>query len=156
APARQSPGARHGAPQFRTRALPRGRISIRTTLPGGRRTSFGGQRVAVGAPRLSGMAIMATVLIVEDDDQVRVLAESHLGEEGPQPAAAGDAEEALAVFEVVPRIDVLFADINLRGDLHAGLELAKRARGRQADLAVLYTTGQAVTDGMRAMMVEKS
>jgi len=102
------------------------------------------------------MAIMATVLIVEDEDQVRVLAESYLREQGHQTVSAANAEEALAVFEVVTRIDVLFADINLRGELHAGLELAKRARGRQADLAVLYTTGQAVTDGMRAMMVEKS
>jgi hypothetical protein len=29
-------------------------------------------------------------------------------------------------------------------------------RERQPDLAVLYATGQAVTDGMRAMMVENS
>jgi CheY-like chemotaxis protein len=36
------------------------------------------------------------------------------------------------------------------------LDVAKQARQRQADLAVLYATGQAVTDGMRAMMVENS
>ena len=99
---------------------------------------------------------MATVLIVEDEDQVRVLAESYLREQGHQTVSAATAEEALAVFEVVARIDVLFIDVNLRGDIHAGLEVAKRARERQADLAVLYTTGHAVTDGMRAMMVESS
>jgi CheY-like chemotaxis protein len=99
---------------------------------------------------------MATVLIVEDEDQVRVLAESYLREQGHQTVSAATAEEALAVFEVVTRIDVLFTDINLRGDIHAGLDVAKRARERQADLAVLYATGQAVTDGMRAMMVENS
>jgi CheY-like chemotaxis protein len=99
---------------------------------------------------------MATVLIVEDEDQVRVLAESYLREQGHQTVSAATAEEALAVFEVVVRIDVLFIDVNLRGDIHAGLEVAKRVRARQADLAVLYTTGQAVTDGMRAMMVENS
>jgi CheY-like chemotaxis protein len=70
--------------------------------------------------------------------------------------SAATAEEALAVFEVVERIDVLFTDINLRGDVHSGLDVAKRARERQPDLAVLYATGQAVTDGMRAMMVENS
>jgi len=57
---------------------------------------------------------------------------------------------------VVERIDVLFTDIHLRGEIHAGLEAAKRARERQPDLAVLYATGQAITDGMRAMMVENS
>jgi CheY-like chemotaxis protein len=99
---------------------------------------------------------MATVLIVEDEDQVRVLAESYLREQGHQTVSAANAEEALAVFEVVTRIDVLFIDINLCGEIHAGLEVAKRARARQADLAVLYATGQAVTDGMGAMMVENS
>jgi CheY-like chemotaxis protein len=99
---------------------------------------------------------MATVLIVEDDDQVRVLAESYLREQGHQTVSAATAEEALAVFEVVERIDVLFTDINLRGDVHSGLDVAKQARARQPDLAVLYATGQAVTDGMRAMMVETS
>ena len=99
---------------------------------------------------------MATVLIVEDEDQVRVLAESYLREQGHQTVSAATAEEALAVFEVVERIDVLFTDINLRGDVHSGLDVAKQARKRQPDLAVLYATGQAVTDGMRAMMVENS
>src|SRR5262249_12405795 len=108
------------------------------------------------APRFGCKRIMATVLIVEDEDQVRVLAESYLREQGHQTVSAATAEEALAVFEVVARIDVLFTDISLRGDAHGGLESAKRARARRPDLAVLYTTGQAVTDGMRAMMVERS
>jgi CheY-like chemotaxis protein len=99
---------------------------------------------------------MATVLIVEDEDQVRVLAESYLRKQGHQTVSAANAEEALAVFEVVERIDVLFADINLHGDLRSGLDVAKQARELQPDLAVLYATDQAVTDGMRAMMVENS
>lgn len=99
---------------------------------------------------------MATVLIVEDEDQVRVLAESYLREQGHQTVSAATAEEALAVFEVVERIDVLFTDLNLHGDVRSGLEVAERARERQPDLAVLYATGHAVTDGMRAMMVENS
>src|SRR5215470_672042 len=102
------------------------------------------------------MASMTTVLIVEDEDQVRVLAESYLREQGHQTVSAASAEEALAVFEVVERIDVLFTDINLRGEIHAGLDAAKRTRERQPDLAVLYATGHEVTDGMRAMMVDNS
>ena len=63
---------------------------------------------------------------------------------------------ALAVFEVVDRIDVMFTDVILKGDLHAGLDMAKEAVGRRPDLKVLFTTGSAITDGLKAMMVEKS
>jgi len=70
---------------------------------------------------------MASVLIVEDEDQVRVLAKSYLREQGHQTVSAATAEEVLAVFEGVERIDVLFTDINLRGDVRSGLEVAKQA-----------------------------
>ena len=99
---------------------------------------------------------MATVLIVEDEDQVRVLAESYLREQGHHTVSAATAQEALAVFDVVDRIDVMFTDVILKGDLHAGLDMAKEAVGRRPDLKVLFTTGAAITDGMKAMMVEKS
>lgn len=99
---------------------------------------------------------MATILIVEDEDQVRVLAESYLQEQGHQTVSAATMEEALAVFDVVERIDVLFTDIVLKGEVHGGLGLAKKAVERQPELRVLYATGQAITDGMKAMMVAGS
>ncbi|MBV8755216.1 MAG: response regulator [Hyphomicrobiales bacterium] len=99
---------------------------------------------------------MGTVLIVEDEDQVRVLAESYLREQGHQTVSAATPEEALAIFEVVDRVDVMFTDVILKGDIHAGLELAKEAVQRRPELKVLFTTGSSVTDGMKAMMVDKS
>ena len=99
---------------------------------------------------------MGTVLIVEDEDQVRVLAESYLREQGHQTVSAATREEALAVFDVVDRVDVMFTDVILKGDIHAGLDLAKEAVQRRPELKVLFTTGSAVTDGMKAMMVDKS
>ena len=99
---------------------------------------------------------MGTVLIVEDEDQVRVLAESYLREQGHQTVSAATPEEALAIFEVVDRVDVMFTDVILKGDIHAGISLAKEAVQRRPDLKVLFTTGSAVTDGMKAMMVERS
>ena len=99
---------------------------------------------------------MGTVLIVEDEDQVRVLAESYLREQGHQTVSAATPQEALAVFDVVDRVDVMFTDVILKGDIHAGLELAKEAVQRRPELKVLFTTGSAITDGMKAMMVEKS
>lgn len=96
---------------------------------------------------------MAVVLIVEDEEQVLVLAESYLQEHGHATRSADTIDGALAILES-QAVDVLFTDIGLHGNMHAGLELAKQARQRRSDLKVLYTTGQAVTDGMKALFVE--
>jgi len=60
------------------------------------------------------------------------------------------------LLDVSDGIDILFTDIVLKGDVHGGLDLAKQAVERHPQLKVLYATGQAVTDGMKAMMVEGS
>src|SRR5437879_380256 len=87
------------SPIPRTRKLSRRAAAARLDL-------LAGHRVAVGILRAGGKwRIMATVLIVEDEDQVRVLAESYLREQGHQTVSAATAEEALPVFEVVARID---------------------------------------------------
>ncbi len=99
---------------------------------------------------------MALVLIVEDDDQVRVLAESCLQEQGHRTLNASNAAEALAVLDVASEVEILFTDIGLKDDVQGGLDLAKQAVKRHPDLRVLYTTGQAVTDGMQALFVENS
>ncbi len=96
---------------------------------------------------------MAIVLIVEDEAQVLVLAESYLQEHGHTTRSADTVDGALAILDSQD-VDVLFIDIGLHGDMHAGLELANQARERRPDLKVLYTTGQTVTDGMRALFVE--
>lgn len=99
---------------------------------------------------------MAVVLIVEDEEQVRVLAESYLQEQGHQTISAATEDEALATLEATEHVDLLFTDIGLHGDIHAGIELAKRAVGRRRGLKVLYTTGQGVTGDMLALFVEGS
>jgi two-component system, cell cycle sensor histidine kinase and response regulator CckA len=99
---------------------------------------------------------MAAILIVEDETQVRVLSESFLRDQGHETLSAANLDEALAVLEVAKEIDLLFTDISLQGDSQAGLTLAQRATERRPPLKVLYTTGLAITDGMRAMFVENS
>jgi CheY-like chemotaxis protein len=103
-----------------------------------------------------GQRVMAGILVVEDEEQVRVLAESYLRDQGHHTVSAATKVEALAVMDIADGLDLLFTDIGLKGDLHAGLDLAKEARQRKPDLKVLYTTGQDITDGMKAMMVEGS
>jgi CheY-like chemotaxis protein len=99
---------------------------------------------------------MAVVLVVEDEDQVRVLAESYLEEQGHQVLSAGTPAGALALLHQSPAVDVLFTDLELKGDIHAGIELAKAAVKLRPQLRVLYTTGRAISDGMRARFVPGS
>ena len=99
---------------------------------------------------------MAVVLVVEDEDQVRVLAESYLEEQGHQVLSAGTPAGALALLHQLPAVDLLFTDLDLKGDTHAGIELAKAAVKLRPQLHVLYTTGRAITDGMKARFVPGS
>lgn len=99
---------------------------------------------------------MAVILLVEDEEQVRVLAESFLQTAGHTTLSAGSVEQALALFASPEPIDLLFIDLNLKGESEAGLSLATRAVEIRPELKVLYTSGQAVTDGMAALFVKDS
>jgi DNA-binding NtrC family response regulator len=98
---------------------------------------------------------MALVLIVEDEEQVRVLAESILQEHGHKTLSAGTTEQAIALLEGGDKVELLFTDLGLHEDLQAGLALAQEAVKRLPRLPVLYTTGQGITDGMRALFMER-
>ena len=99
---------------------------------------------------------MAHILLVEDEEQVRVLAESFLQTAGHTTLSAGSVDQALALFETEQPVDLLFIDLKLQGDNEAGLALATEAVKKRPDLSVLYTSAQGVTDGMIALFVEKS
>jgi CheY-like chemotaxis protein len=70
---------------------------------------------------------MATVLMVEDQEEILTLARSFLEEQGYKTLSAATADEALAILTGSEGVDALFVDIILNGDTQAGLELAKRA-----------------------------
>ena len=99
---------------------------------------------------------MATILLVEDDEQVRVLAESFLQMAGHSTLSAESTEQALALLAGDQPTDLLFVDLGLDGDGEAGLALASKAVELRPDLKVLYTSGRSVTDGMTALMVHNS
>src|SRR5437867_4394441 len=96
---------------------------------------------------------MAAILVVEDEEQVRVLAESYLREQGHETFSAATREQALAVLDMA-KIDLLFVDIGLYEHRDVGLDLAKEAAERNPELKILYTTGQPHTDGMKALFVQ--
>ena len=99
---------------------------------------------------------MAFVLLVEDEDQVRVLAESYLEEQGHAVLTAASKDGALAILQSDQAIDLLFVDLGLKDEIDGGIELAKLAVEIRPKLKVLYTTGRPVTDGTRARFVEGS
>jgi DNA-binding NtrC family response regulator len=97
---------------------------------------------------------MPTILIVEDDDPVRVLSESILQDAGYTVIAATAVDGSIALLETDASIDLLFIDVILGQDLEAGLKVARKAREQRADLPVLYTSGLGVNEGMKALFVE--
>ena len=99
---------------------------------------------------------MAWVLIMEDETQVRVLAEEILKEAGHQTLSAANVPEALALVRAYNLITILFADILLEANGPTGLELAQQAVTINPKLKVLYTTGADVTDGTKALFVKGS
>src|SRR5258708_6497839 len=97
---------------------------------------------------------MSVILIVEDDEQVGVLAESVLRDAGYEVLAATAVEGGQALLNSDQSIDLLFVDVNLGGDLEAGLRVAQSARERRPLLPVVYTTGQRVDDGKKALFAD--
>jgi len=83
-----------------------------------------------------------TILLVEDDEDVRDFIGDSLRELGYQVFAAGDGQSALQVLDERPDIDLLFTDVGLPNGMN-GRALAEQARRRRRTLKVLFTTGYA-------------
>jgi PAS domain S-box-containing protein len=81
-----------------------------------------------------------TILVVEDDDQVRATAIEMLGDLGYRVLKASDAAGALHIIESGLSIDLLFTDVVMPGKLKSP-ELARKAKERQPSIGVLFTSG---------------
>ena len=80
----------------------------------------------------------ASVLIVEDNDEVAVFAETLLTELGHDVTCAGTGEEALELTRK-RRFDIVFSDVVMPG--MGGLKLAEALASEQPHLPVVLTTG---------------
>jgi CheY-like chemotaxis protein len=100
-----------------------------------------GQDQPAAAPDGDGAAdSRPSVLVVEDNDDVRELAESVLGMAGYTVLAAASGEQALTLLREGARVDLLFTDVIMPGGMN-GLQLVDEARRLRPRLPVLVTTG---------------
>ncbi|SAL44212.1 sensor kinase/response regulator fusion protein [Caballeronia peredens] len=81
-----------------------------------------------------------TILVVEDDEEVRATVVEMLTELGYRVLRAKDAQNALAIVESGVAVDLLFTDVVMPGPLRS-TELARKARERVPGIAVLFTSG---------------
>ncbi|MYZ42309.1 response regulator [Achromobacter sp. KS-M25] len=81
-----------------------------------------------------------TILVAEDDEEVRTTVVEMLTGLGYRVLKANDAASALTVIDSGMPIDLLFTDVVMPGPLRSP-ELAKKARERLPNIAVLFTSG---------------
>ena len=81
-----------------------------------------------------------TVLVVEDDPDVRRAALAILRSLGYATLACADAAEALRTIPAHPEIALLFSDVML-GSGMSGVELADEVRANWPELPILLTSG---------------
>ena len=81
-----------------------------------------------------------TILIVEDDANLREITARVLDRLGYRTLRAEDATSALAILNETTEIAILFTDVVLPGGM-SGVDLVDEARQRRPDLKVLFTSG---------------
>jgi len=81
-----------------------------------------------------------TILVLEDDPQVRALAAVQLTALGYQVIEAEDGRTALTILEEAPNIDLLFTDMVLPGGM-SGPETVHEAREKYPNLKALFVSG---------------
>ncbi len=87
-----------------------------------------------------------TVLVADDDDDVRDAATAMLRELGYEVQAVANGAEALDHLRRVGPVDLLFSDIVMSGGV-SGIELARLVRREFPETRVLLTSGHALRDG---------
>jgi DNA-binding response OmpR family regulator len=103
---------------------------------------------ADGAPSPS------TILLVDDDPDMRSLTRTFLEHEGYHVFTSGDAERAAHIFSSAPRIDLLITDMYMPG--RSGMELAHDLKAIRLELPILMISGGFVDDDLKErLLVEK-
>jgi CheY-like chemotaxis protein len=84
------------------------------------------------------------VLVVEDDDLLRLTSSLELAANGFRTVEARTADEAVAILEEYSNIDAIFTDVSMPGSMN-GLDLARHVRSKQPETYVLITSGDVLS-----------
>ncbi|MEX1154352.1 chemotaxis protein CheB [Parvibaculum sp.] len=124
-------------------------------VPAAAERPYGQRPLAPAGQRAVGIHRAGTILIVEDDSEVRELLELFLGDEGHKVIAAPDGATALHLVEretVQP--DIVIADYNLPNGMN-GLKVAAKLREKFGNqLPVLIMTGDISTGVLRNVALQ--
>jgi CheY-like chemotaxis protein len=82
----------------------------------------------------------STILVVDDDEDVLLIASSYLRDQGYTILEATNGAQGLSILRDTKDVDLLFTDIAMPGGMN-GFDLAHRAKQFRPDLRVLYTSG---------------
>ncbi|HUZ12422.1 MAG TPA: CHASE3 domain-containing protein [Caulobacteraceae bacterium] len=91
-------------------------------------------------PDEAALGASRTVLVVEDEPEVRAATVAMLGDLGYRCLEAADAQSALAIIEAGAEVDLVFTDVVLPGPLRTR-DFAQRLAEARPDLPVLFTSG---------------
>lgn len=87
----------------------------------------------------SGGRMSHTILVIEDEPEILVLAAETLVEAGHRVLVAASGDQAMLLFEGHPEIDLIFTDIVMQGI--DGFKVADMAKVRRPGVRILYATG---------------
>ncbi|HEY4135394.1 MAG TPA: response regulator [Alphaproteobacteria bacterium] len=102
-----------------------------------------GAQVAMAEARNSAVQLATageTILLVEDDPDVRDVGASILGRLGYKVIEAENGKAAIDILESNQKIDLLFTDIMMKGGM-SGVELSNKARAKWPRLKILFCSG---------------
>jgi two-component system, cell cycle sensor histidine kinase and response regulator CckA len=92
-----------------------------------------------------------TILVVDDEAQIRSLVKSVLAPRHHRILEASDGVEALGIVgQPKARIDLLLTDIVMPG--MDGIELARRTASQSPEVRVIYMSGKCEADAVRLDM----
>ena len=83
-----------------------------------------------------------TVLLIDDEEMIRMMVADSLRDAGYRVLEAGDGPGGLALLESDANIDLLITDVGLPGGMN-GRQVADAARAGRPDLSILFITGYA-------------
>ena len=81
----------------------------------------------------------ATIMVVDDDSEVREIVAEFLSESGHHILQAGDGNEALQLLQTLPDIDLIVTDVRMPGV--SGIDLAEKATREHLGLKVILISG---------------